>query len=246
MAPLRPATSEAYPERMAPESRDVSKNPVGRAPEVGGNLLRTLLETAINGTSTLPGAKQAAAKHLAKHDSVEDALESLVLTHVGLAGAQGFVTSLGGLPTLAVALPANIAGLAVVQIRLIASIAHLRGYDIDSRQVRSAMTLCLLGRDAIQRLIDEGVLPSSAQAIATAPVFDESMDRLISEKVLGELVSRIGGRHASLLLARRVPLLGGGVGATMDGLSTLEVGAHAREVFVSRRRLTRGEAPHQP
>ena len=233
----------AYAEDMAPESSDVSKNPVARAPEVGANLLRSLLETAISGTSTLPGAKSAAAKHLVKRDTVEDALESLVLTHVGLAGAQGFLTSLGGLPTLAVTLPANIAGLAVVQIRLIASIAHLRGYDIDSRQVRSAMTLCLLGRDATQRLIDDGVLPTTALAIATAPVFDESMDQLISEKVLGELISRIGGRRASMIFARRVPLLGGGVGATMDGLSTIEVGAYAREVFVSRRRLTRGDSP---
>lgn len=226
---------------MAPESRDISKNPVARAPEVGGNLLRTLLETAITGTSTLPGAKVAAAKHLARRDSVEDALESLVLSHVGLAGAQGFLTSLGGLPTLAVTLPANIAGLAVVQIRLIASVAHLRGYDIESRQVRTAMTLCLMGRDGVQRLVDADVLPTTALAIATAPVFDSSLDQLVSEKVLGELVSRIGGRRASLLFARRVPLLGGGVGATMDGLSTIEIGAYAREVFVSRRRLTRGE-----
>jgi hypothetical protein len=226
---------------MAPESRDISKNPVARAPEVGGNLLRSLLETAITGTSTLPGAKSAAAKHLVKRDSVEDALESLVLTHVGLAGAQGFLTSLGGLPTIAVTLPANIAGLAVVQIRLIASIAHLRGYDIDSRQVRTAMTLCLMGRDGVQRLVDDGILPTTALAIATAPIFDDSLDQLVSEKVLGELVSRIGGRRASLLFARRVPLLGGGVGATMDGLSTVEIGSFAREVFVSRRRLTRGE-----
>ncbi|MDO5533534.1 MAG: EcsC family protein [Propionibacteriaceae bacterium] len=226
---------------MAPESRDVSKNPVARAPEVGGNLLRTLLETAITGTSTLPGAKSAAAKHLAKKSGIEDALESLVLTHVGLAGAQGFLTSLGGLPTLAVTLPANIAGLAVVQIRLIASIAHLRGYDIDSRQVRTAMTLCLMGREGTQKLVDSGVLPTTPLAIATAPVFDETLDQVVGEKVLGELLSRIGGRRASLLFARRVPLLGGGVGATMDGLSTIEIGGYARDVFVSRRRLGRGD-----
>lgn len=224
---------------MATESRDVSRN-LARAPQVGGNLLRSLLETAINGTSTLPGAKAAAARHLAKRTGVEDAIESLVWTHVGLAGAQGFVTSLGGLPTIAVTLPANIAGLAIVQIRLIAAIAHLRGHDIDSRQVRTAMTLCLMGPDGTQRLVDAGVLPTTPLAIATAPVFDDSLEHAISEKVLGELVSRIGGRRASLLIVRRVPLLGGGVGATMDGLSTVEIGGFAREVFVSRRRLTRG------
>lgn len=225
---------------MTGESREVSRNPIARAPEVGGNALRGLLEAAINGTSVVPGAKTAAAKHLVKKEGVEDAIESLVFTHVGLAGAQGFVTSLGGLPTLAVTLPANIAGLAVVQIRLIAAIAHLRGYDIDSRSVRTAMILCLMGRDGVRKLIDDGILPTSPLAIATAPVFDVSLDRQVSERVLGELVGRIGGRRASLLFARRIPLLGGGVGATMDGYSTIAIGGFAREVFITRRRLTAG------
>lgn len=66
------------------------------------------------------------------------------------------------------------------------------------------------------------------------------MDRQVSERVLGELVGRIGGRRASLLFARRIPLLGGGVGATMDGYSTIAIGGFAREVFVTRRRLTQG------
>ena len=225
---------------MTGESREVSKNPLARAPEVGGNMLRGLLETAINGTAMVPGAKSAAAKHLVKKGSAEDAIESLVLTHIGLAGAQGFVTSLGGLPTLAVTLPANIAGLAVVQVRLIATIAHLRGYDIDSPRVRTAMIVCLMGRDGVRRLIDDGVLPSTPLAIATAPMFDATLDHLVSERVLGELVGRIGGRRAGLLFARRIPLLGGGVGGAMDGYTTIEIGNFAREVFVTRRRITAG------
>ncbi len=71
-------------------------------------------------------------------------------------------------------------------------------------------------------------------------MFDETIDQTVSERVLGELLTRIGGRRASLLFARRIPLVGGGVGATMDGFSTIEIGGYAREVFVTRRRLTRG------
>lgn len=223
---------------MAAESNDITRH-VARAPEVGGNLLRGLLEAAINGTGSVPGAKVAAGKHLVKKSGVEDAIESLVVNHTGLAGAQGFVTSLGGLPTLAVTLPANIAGLAVVQTRLIACIAHLRGYDIDAPQVRTAIIVCLMGPEGTQKLVHDGVLPTTPLAIATAPVFDDTLDKVVSERVLGELVGRIGGRRASLLFARRIPLVGGGVGATMDGFSTLEIGSYAREVFVNRRRLTR-------
>ncbi|MFT3876575.1 MAG: EcsC family protein [Propioniciclava sp.] len=213
---------------------------VARASEGAGNALRTLLEIAINGSGVLPGAKTAAAKQLVKADSVEEAVEALVLGHAGLAAAQGFVTNLGGLATMAVGLPANIAGLAVVQTRLVAAIAHLRGYDIDSRQVRTALVLTLLGADGVDRLIRLGTLPTTPLAIATAPVFDRSLDRVVSEKVLASLAGRIGGRNAAVLFARRIPLLGGGVSGAMDGVATVEIGAYAREQFVRRRRLTPG------
>lgn len=211
-----------------------------RPPAVGGNVLRQLLESAINGVGRLPGAKEAAARHLVKHPSVEEALDGLVTTHVGLASAQGFLTNVGGVTLLPVALPTNMAGLAIVQIRLVASIAHLRGYDIDSPRVRTALILCLMGSGGVARLIASGAVPTEPLAIATAPVFDASLDRVVSEKVFNELAARIGGRHAGLILARRIPLIGGGVGGTVDALSTLRVGSYAREQFITRRRLTSG------
>lgn len=220
---------------MTETPREDPRTIVARASGGAGNALRSLLDLAINGTTVLPGAKAAAAKHLVKTGSAEDALESLVVAHAGLAAAQGFVTNLGGLATMAVGLPANIAGLAVVQTRLVASIAHLRGYDVDSRRVRTALILTLLGADGVSRLMRLGVLPTTPLAIATAPVFDPSLDRLVSEKVFAALASRIGGRNAAVLFARRIPLLGGGVSGAMDGVSTIEIGAYAREQFVRRR-----------
>lgn len=222
------------------DSPDRDKSLATRAPEVAGNVLRQLLETAINGVGAVPGAKAAAARHLVRHPSVEEAIDALVVTHVGLATAQGFATNLGGLSTIVVALPANMAAAAIVQIRLVASIAHLRGYDVDSARVRTALALCLMGPDGVKRLVDEGVVPTTPLAIATAPVFDASLDQVVSEKVFAELASRIGGRHAGLLFARRVPLLGGGVGGAMDALATLSIGNYARDEFITRRRVTRG------
>ena len=64
------------------------------------------------------------------------------------------------------------------------------------------------------------------------------LDRLIAEKVFGELASRIGGRRAATLIVRRIPLIGGGVSASLDGFSTWEVGSYAKSQFVTRRRIT--------
>lgn len=209
-----------------------------KGPELGGGVIRQLCEAAINGLGKVPGAKTVAAQQLARKGSADEAIESLVTLHVSAAAAQGFVTNVGGLATLALALPANIAGLTIVQIRLIASVAHLRGYDVDDPRVRTAMVLCLMGRDGVLRLMESDELPTTPAAIATAPVFDASLDKLVAEKVFGELASRIGGRRAATLIARRIPLVGGGVGAGMDGFSTWEVGTYAKAQFVTRRRLT--------
>lgn len=238
---LGAAATATYPWRMATNpAQDVARQLTTRGPELGGGAIRQLCEAAINGVGRVPGAKTVAAQQLLRTGDADAAIDALVSLHVSAAAAQGFVTNLGGIATLALALPANIAGLAIVQIRLIASVAHLRGYDVDDPRVRTAMVLCLMGRDGVLRLMESNVLPTTPVAIATAPVFDPSLDKLVAEKVFGELASRIGGRRAATMIARRIPLVGGGVVAGLDGFSTWEVGTYAKAQFVTRRRLTQG------
>ncbi len=212
---------------------------VSRSGRIVGGVMGQLLDAGINGVGKLPSAKSAAAKAFGKHQSTERAIGSLVTTHVSLASAQGFVTNLGGFVAAAVGIPANVAAIAVIQIRLAAAIAHLRGYDVDSPRVRTALAMCLLGQDGVTRLIRRGDLPSTPLAIATAPVHDASLGLQINETVFSELLSSLGGRRAAVMFARRVPLLGGGVAGTMDGWSTKELANYAREQFPRRRPIER-------
>jgi hypothetical protein len=208
------------------------------APGAASGVLRRVLEVAIDGGGWLPSAKTSAARHLQKHGGSSDrAIDGLVDFHVGLASAQGFVTNIGGVAALPVTLPANVAGVAVVQTRMVAALAHLRGYDLDDNRVRTALIMCLLGGEQVARRIVEGRLPTSPLAIATAPVFDPALDQAVAEVVLGDLFARIGGKNFALALTRRVPLLGGGVGAVMDGIATHEIGRYARSELVTRRVL---------
>ena len=201
-----------------------SKTLVQRAPEVAGNWLRQILEFAIDGNMTIPGAKDAAARALQARGDHEAALDTLIRQHVGLAGAQGFLTNLGGLLTLPVALPANLAGLAVVQMRMIAGIAHLRGYDVDNRRVRSALTLTMLGEDEVRKRVSSGRLPSTPMGVATAPVFDPALEHMVSERVFTDLGAKMAGKHVVVQVAKRIPLVGGGVGAAADGYFTYALG----------------------
>ncbi|MFT3835111.1 MAG: EcsC family protein [Micropruina sp.] len=211
------------------------KTLVQRAPEVAGNWLRQILEFAIDGYMTIPGAKDAAARALQSRGDHEAALDSLIRQHVGLAGAQGFLTNLGGLITLPVALPANLAGLAIVQMRMIAGIAHLRGYDVNDRRVRSALTLTMLGEDEVRKRVASGRLPSTPMGVATAPVFDPALEHAVSERVFGDLGTKMAGKHVVVQVAKRIPLVGGGVGAAADGYFTYALGQYARREFIRRR-----------
>lgn len=216
-------------------TQEPSKTLVQRAPEVAGNWLRQILVFAIEGNMSIPGAKDAAARALQSRGDHEAALDTLIRQHVGLAGAQGFLTNLGGLITLPVALPANLAGLAVVQMRMIAAIAHLRGYDVNDRRVRSALTLAMLGEDEVRKQVSSGRLASTPMGIATAPVFDPTLEYAVSERVFGDLGTKMAGKHVVVQVAKRIPLVGGGVGAAADGYFTYALGQYARREFVRRR-----------
>lgn len=218
---------------------EIGKQLVARTPEVAGGLLRQIMDFGIDGNDTFPGAKAAAARKLQDRGDRESAIDSIINQHIGLASAQGFVTSLGGLFTLPIGLPANIAGLAVLSVRMVAALAHLRGYDVTDRRVRTAVSLAMLGEDEVRRLVADGKLPTTPLAVATAPMFDPDLERAISERVAGSLTGRLGGKHVAMLALRGIPLIGGGVGAAVDGLLTLGLAGYAKREFVPRQQLTR-------
>ena len=205
------------------------------APQAAAGVLRQILEVAIDGYQMFPGAEQIAEAKLAKTGGDPQlAIDAVIDQHIRLAGLQGFVTSIGGLVVLPVALPANLTGLAVVQARMIASIAHLRGYDLGDPRVRTAVITCMLGEDGVLDRLKKSSLVTSPLGIATAPVFDPELDRQVSGEVVGELLARISGKRVALTVTRRIPFLGGAVGAGVDGWATFRIGQYADKSLVRR------------
>src|SRR5687767_11761939 len=85
------------------------------APEMTNNFVREALNRAIHGVGPLPAAAVSARKQLAdEQGNVDEAIQGVIQLHVQYAGAQGFLTNLGGLVTAVVAVPANITGLALI------------------------------------------------------------------------------------------------------------------------------------
>src|ERR1700730_19279288 len=119
--------------------------------------LRWLYEGAINGVPGVDGLEDLAQSYGAQHRCTDDAIDRLINWQVAKAGAAGFVTGVGGMLTLPIAIPANLAGVLYIQIRMIGAIAQLRGYDVRSDQVKTLVIACLAGSSVIDILKGVGI-----------------------------------------------------------------------------------------
>jgi hypothetical protein len=115
------------------------------------------------------------------------------------------------------------------QTRL-AAIAHLRGYDIYSDQVRTTVLLSLIGEAG------EEILKTAGIAVGTKVV--QNMIKQIPGKVLIEINKKIGfrlitkaGEKGVINLMKLVPLVGGVVGGTFDGIFVNNCGQTAKKIF---------------
>ncbi len=206
------------------------------APGLTASIVHEALERAINGVGPLPGAAKAADKQLAEqHGDVERAVREVVENHVRWAGAQGFVTNIGGLVTLAATIPTNIAGLALLQCRMVAGIAHLRGYDLADPRVHNAILAAILGEENVLALIKKKQLPGTPMAIATAPAYDSELDKVMAAQVATAMVTQVAGKKIAVVAGKRVPVVGGMVGAGTDAYSTWKIGRYVSREFLPRR-----------
>ncbi|GAA1950398.1 hypothetical protein GCM10009798_07150 [Nocardioides panacihumi] len=208
---------------------------VDLAPGVSSNVVQTALHRAIAGVGPLPGAAAAAEKQLEEQRGNRSrAVREVIENHVAYASANGFATNLGGLVATAFMLPANVTGLALIECRMVAGIAHLRGYDLDDPRVRAAILVTLLGEERVNRQIRRKKLPAPPMAIATAPVHDPDLDRIVAAEVTGELIARVAGKRLATVVGRRVPIVGGVVGAGVDGWDSFKVGRYAARELLPR------------
>ena len=205
------------------------------APGLSSSFVRQALDRAIRGVGPLPPAADAAEKQLIEQrGNVDRAITEVIENHVRYAGGQGFVTNLGGLVTATFLIPANVTGLTLVQCRMIAGIAHLRGYDLEDPRVRNAILVTILGEDSVNRLVKKKKLPAPPMALATAPIHDARLDAVISTEVASDLISRVAGKRLATTIGRRVPVVGGLVGAGADGFGTWKIGRYADRELLPR------------
>jgi len=204
-------------------------------------MIERLMDIGIDGKGSFDSAQRVADVALARHSGAERAIDAMVRSHLKLAAASGFVTSLGGFVTLPIALPTNVLGFYLVATRMVAGIASIRGYDLRQPEVRSAVLLALVGADSDDLLKKLPPLPG----VGTGGLANLAVQRLpgpalmavnkgIGFRLLGQV-----GKKSLTRFGKAVPLLGGVVGAGVDTFLLKRIADYARQEFPSSaRRLT--------
>lgn len=179
----------------------------------------------------MESAEELAKRYLEKYDTVDESIDTFINWQCAKCATSGFITGLGGLLTLPVAIPANISSVIFVQIRMIATIAKMRGYNLKDDQVKTLVFVALTGQAATDILKQAGITIGSKVGINLIKKMPMKVIYQINKKVGFRLVTKFG-QKGIINLGKLVPIVGGVIGGTVDTVGTLTVGKTAKKLFI--------------
>jgi uncharacterized protein (DUF697 family) len=175
---------------------------------IWNNLLEWAYNKALRGTGGMDKASALAMRYADPSLTLNQQVDALIRRQKLLAGSSGFLTGLGGIMTLPFTIPANLASVVFIQLRMIAAIAFLGGHDLEDKKVKNLVFACMAG-NAAKDIIQEISIQSG-------------------RRVTRRLLARSGFAK----LGKMVPLAGGLIGGSIDVLATAIIGKLARKTFI--------------
>lgn len=182
----------------------------------------------------LPGAKSCEAlaqEYMDRYKVSTIAAKELIKQQLLKCSASGFVTGFGGLLTMVVTVPANVASVLYVQMRMIAALAAIGGYDVHSDEVQTLVYLCLVGSSLTDVVKSTGIKIANKVTTNMLKKLPGSVLTKINQKVGFRLLTKFGTKGA-VNLVKVVPVAGALVGAGIDYGSTKLIADKAYNAFL--------------
>jgi hypothetical protein len=189
-------------------------------------------ELALNGIPGMDTVEELAQDYLDGEGTIADKVNRLIRFQNAKTFTSGFVTGLGDLITLPVAIPLNISSVLYVQVRMIAAIAHMGGHDIRKDQVKAMVFVCVCGNEAKDILKSAGIQVGRKLAEEGIKKIPRELIKVINRKVGFRLLAKFGEK-AWITLGKLIPVIGGIIGGTFDLVATNIVGNVARNTFIA-------------
>lgn len=195
-------------------------------------LLDKLYDKSINGVAKVsPPINELADDYLKKYNDVDTAAKKFINYQVAKCTTSGFVTGLGGIITLPVAVPANVGNVMYVQMRMIACLAYMGGYDTASDQVQTLVYACLAGISLDQVVKSVGIQFGTKFTMAMVKKIPGSLLTKINQKVGFRLLTKFGTKGI-INLGKAVPFVGGVIGGGFDFTETKLIASRAYKMFI--------------
>lgn len=194
--------------------------------------LGKLYESSVKGIEKVSSPiSELAKEYLDKYEDIESAAKAFINYQVAKCATSGFLAGLGGIITLPVTIPANIGSVMYVQMRMIACLAHMGGFDINSDQVQTLVYACLAGISVDKLVKNVG--------IQFGVKFTTAMVRKIPGTVLTKINQKVGfrfltkfGSKGLINIGKAVPVVGGLVGGGFDFAETRFIAKRAYKLFI--------------
>ena len=193
-------------------------------------LLDWSYEKAVNGLPGMETAGELADKYISKSNSIDEAIDKFINWQQAKCATSGFLAGLGGIITLPVAIPANISSVIYIQTRMIATIACMKGYDLNDDQVRTLVYVSLTGQAAADILKQAGIKIGTKMSSVLIKRMPIEIIKQINKRVGFRLVTKFGEKGV-INLGKCVPIVGGVIGGTVDAVGTRTIGKTAKSVF---------------
>lgn len=195
-------------------------------------ILDACYDKALRGIpSVSPTLDQFVEDYIEKNENAEAAAKEMVKYQILKCTTSGFVTGFGGVVTLPVSVPANLASVIYVQMRMVAGVAAIGGYDPRSDQVQSMVYACLVGKSMTDLFKHCGI--DFGQRIARSAIqkIPGSVCRKINQAVGFRLITKFG-ETGVINLGKAIPVAGAAVNGAFDLVTTKVIADNALKMFL--------------
>lgn len=194
-------------------------------------LLDSCYEKCLNGIPKVsPSVEELANDYLKKHRTTEEACRAMLKNQIAKCTTSGVVTGFGGFITMPVAIPANVGSVIYVQMRMIACVAYMADYELDSDQTQTFIYACSVG------VAVNGLLKQAGIKIGVK--FTNRLIKKIPGKVLTKINQKVGfrfitkfGTKGIVNLGKLLPGVGAIVGGGLDLVETKIIAERAYKWF---------------
>lgn len=194
-------------------------------------LLDSCYEKCLHGIPKVSSSVEDMAKdYLKKHKTKEEACKAMLRNQIAKCTTSGVVTGFGGFITMPVAIPANVGSVIYVQMRMIACVAYMADYELNSDQTQTFVYACLAGV-AVNGLLKQAGIKFGVK-------FANGLIKKIPGKVLTKINQKVGfrfitkfGTKGIINLGKLLPGVGAIVGGGLDLVETKVIANRAYKWF---------------